>query len=107
LSTDNLERQFAKIVSSPVPEWRRFLLRYAAVRPLTLNLLQQGWCACQANETRHERGGLLGQMERPEAPAPVNAKEMYALGDNEVEALYHASLQQYARFFGRQGGIIA
>jgi hypothetical protein len=91
---------------APTPERERYLLRYAASRPLTLTLLTQAWRACQQNEQRLERGELLTAYQRPEDTPPTE-RELDALQDNEVETLYHASLRKYADQFRRGPGVLA
>ena len=59
---------------APTPERERYLLRYAAGRPLTLTLLTQAWQACQQNEQRHECGELLTAYQRPEDTPPPSTE---------------------------------
>ena len=92
---------------APTPERERYLLRYAAGRPLTLTLLTQAWRACQQNEQRHERGELLTAYQRPEETAPPSPKEIDALDNAAVDRLYHDSLKEYARSFRRSQGVLA
>jgi len=92
---------------APTPERERYLLRYAAGRPLTLTLLTQAWRACQQNEQRHERGELLTAYQRPEETPAPSAKELDALDDAAVDRLYHASLREYAQSFRRGSGVLA
>jgi hypothetical protein len=92
---------------APTPERERYLLRYAAGRPLTLTLLTQAWRACHRNEQRHERGELLTADQRPEdTPAP-SVEEIDALVDAAVDSLYHASIKEYAQSFRRGSGVLA
>jgi hypothetical protein len=66
---------------APTPERDRYLLRYAAGRPLTLTLLTQAWRACQQNKQRHERGELLnsrthamGLKPQSRDPHPISVR---------------------------------
>jgi hypothetical protein len=78
---------------APTPERERYLLRYAAGRPLTLMLVEQAWRACQQHEQWHERGQILEQYQRPEQTPPPSAKEIDALSDEQIDKLYHSSLR--------------
>ena len=89
----------------PTAARKAYLLRFAGNRPLTIPLLQQAWKSCQQNESRRERSAVLEQVERPE-PQPVTPQQIDALDDASVDRLYHASLAEYARSYGRPGGLI-
>jgi hypothetical protein len=89
----------------PTPERQRYLVRYAAGRPLTLALLQQAWRACQSHETKHERGELLSAYQKPQETQPPSAGEIDAMDDAAVNRLYHDSLRAYANSV-RQPGIL-
>jgi hypothetical protein len=91
---------------TPTAERREFIRRYVAGRPLTLNLLDAAWTACQASERRFERGELLNSIEQRQQTPPTPA-EIDSLKDDEVERLYHSSLKAYAETFKRAPGIIA
>lgn len=85
---------------------KAYLLRFAGTRPLTVRLLEQAWKNCQAQEQRHERSQLLGQVERPQEAPPMSAKEIDALGDAEVDRLYHDSLRAWANSARRGPGVL-
>ena len=89
---------------APTPERERYLLRYAAGRPLTLTLLTQAWRACQQNEQRHERSELLTGCQRPEDTPPPSAKELDALDNAAVDRLYHDSLKEIRAVISSQSG---
>lgn len=89
----------------PTPARQAFLLRYAAKRPLTLQLLQQGWRACQDNEKKSERGLILDQMQTPQ-PFPVTEAQIDSLDDSAVDRLYHDSLRAYADSIRRAPGVL-
>ena len=92
---------------APTPERERYLLQFAAGRPLTLTLLTEGWRSCQANEQRHERSELLAPFQRPEDTPPPSAREIDKMDDAAVDRLYHDSLRHYARQFSRGPGVLA
>jgi hypothetical protein len=85
---------------------KAYILRFCGARPLTIRLLEQAWKSCQQNEARHERGELLTAFQRPETE-PVNEKQIDALDDASVDALYHGSLRAYADQFRRGSGVLA
>jgi hypothetical protein len=79
----------------PNEERRSFLLHYAAGRPLTFNLLNQAWSTLKQREASYARTEMLDTFQRREATAPT-VKEIDALGDDAVDALFHSSLRAYA-----------
>jgi hypothetical protein len=96
----------AEIDYSPTEERRAFLLRYAANRPLTIALLSQAWQLCKQHEASYARQEIISQV-RPETQPPTE-REIDALDDNQIDALYHASLKKYADQFRRRApGVLA
>lgn len=81
---------------SPSEERRAFLLRYAAGRPLTFNLLTQAWQTLRQREASYERQETLDRFQRPEAQPP-SERELNDLSDEEVSRLYRSSLREYVR----------
>jgi hypothetical protein len=85
----------AQLDYAPTPERRSYLTRYAAGRPLTLALLQQGWASCQAAEQRYDRSEVLRPLRQREEQVPTQ-QALDALDDDEVEKLYRGALKNYA-----------
>lgn len=91
---------------TPTAEHRAFIQRYCAGRPMTIQLLQSAWAACQENERRSQRGELLSQWQQPEEEAPPTQKEIDALDDDAVDKLYHQSLAAYSAQVRRSSGML-
>lgn len=91
---------------SPSAERRSFLLRFAAGRVLTLNLLNQAWQNLKQREADYTRSEVLDQFQRPQETPPPTAKEIDAMDDASVDRLYHDSLRAYAQSI-RGAGILA
>jgi hypothetical protein len=90
----------------PNEERRSFLLHFAAGRPLTFPLLNQGWQTLKAREASYARTEMLDSFQRPRETQPPTAREIDALDDEAVDRLFHDSLRAYANSV-RQPGIIA
>jgi hypothetical protein len=80
----------------PTAEREAYIKRHVAGRPVTIELLQSAWAACQRAEQSYARQEVLAQAQGPES-RPVSARELEGLSDEEVDSLYHRSLRQYAQ----------
>jgi hypothetical protein len=94
---------FADITYDYVPSAEReaYMQRHCAGRPVTLALLQTAWAACQKHEGNYARQEIISQV-RPETQPPTE-RELDALQDNEIDALYHSSLRALADSYRRPG----
>jgi hypothetical protein len=92
---------------TPTDERRAYVHRYAAGRPLTLNLLSAAWQDLKQREASYARHELLDQFQRPEDTPPPSAKEIDALDDDQVSRLYHGALKEYVNSFRRAPGVVA
>ncbi len=99
--------EVATLDYTPSEERRSFLLRYAAGRPLTFNLLTQAWQTLKQREASYARQEILDQFQRPQETALPSAKELDALDDSSIENLYHQSLRAFADSFRRAPGVLA
>jgi len=90
----------------PAPQREAFIRRHCGNRPITVPLLNAAWAELKKREAGRERNAILNQIERPQ-PQPVTPQQIDALDDASVDRLYHESLAEYARSYGRPGGIIA
>lgn len=90
---------------APSDERRNYLLRYAAGRPLTFPLLNQGWQTLKAREANYTRTEILESAQRREF-APPSLQQMDEMDDEAFDRLYHDTLRSYATSV-RTAGIIA
>ena len=89
------------------PSREAFLRRHCGNRPVTIPLLNAAWAELKKREASHARSEILGQIQRPQAPQPVNEKQLDALDDTAVDRLYHDSLRAYADAVRRAPGVLA